>query len=405
MTLNHFDVKTAYLHGTIEEEIYMRQPPGFAATGKEKLVCKLRKSIYGLKQSARCWNRALHGALINLGFKQCSSDSCLYVGADKRGVVFLLIYVDDILVGSTEEQLIADVFESLRKEFDITNLGAVKQFLGFEVQRSNGFYNLRLSSYIRTLIKRFGLEECKPSGTPMDPGYVGINDSSQPFSDTFLYRSLIGALLYVAVNARPDIASSVSILGRKVSAPSEMDWKAAKRIVKYLKGTMELRLRFEPGQDWALIGYSDADWAGDQASRRSTTGFIFFFGVGPIAWASRRQTCVSLSSMEAEYIALSETCQELLWLRRLMADLGEDVSKATTIFEDNQSCLSFIKAERTSKRSKHIDTRRHFVKDMTERGEVILVYCPTERMVADALTKPLGATKFRQLVEMSGLSV
>ncbi|KXJ62360.1 hypothetical protein RP20_CCG010799 [Aedes albopictus] len=239
----------------------------------------------------------------------------------------------------------------------------------------------------------------------MDPGYVGESNSSQPFPDTFLYRSLIGALLYVAVNARPDIASAVSILGRKVSAPTENDWKAAKRIVKYLKGTMEMRLRFEPGKEWALVGYSDADWAGDHASRRSTTGFIFFFGSGPVAWASRRQTSVSLSSMEAEYIALSETCQELLWLRRLMADLGEDVSKATTVFEDNQSCLSFVKAERTSKRSKHIDTRQHFVKDMTERGEAALVYCPTERMVADALTKPLGATKFRQLVEMSGLSM
>ncbi|XP_055633002.1 uncharacterized protein LOC129773420 [Toxorhynchites rutilus septentrionalis] len=236
----------------------------------------------------------------------------------------------------------------------------------------------------------------------MNPGYQGADDTSQAFSDTFLYRSLVGALLYVAVNARPDIAVSVSLLGRKVSAPTEMDWKAAKRVVRYLKGTMEVRLRFDPGKDWTLVCYSDADWAGDHASRRSTTGFIFFFGNGPIAWVSRRQTCVSLSSMEAEYIALSEACQELLWLRRLMADFGEDLSKATTIFEDNQSCLSFVKAERTSKRSKHIDTRHHFVKDMAERGEIKLVYFPTEKMLADAFTKPLAATKFRQLAEMSG---
>lgn len=237
----------------------------------------------------------------------------------------------------------------------------------------------------------------------MDPSYIKSDNNSKPFEDTTKYRSLVGALLYVAVNARPDVAVSVSLLGRKVSAPTEMDWVAAKRVVRYLKGTREYRVEFGAGKGWSLGGYSDADWAGDQVSRKSTSGYIFFFGAGPVAWVSHKQSCVSLSSMEAEYVALSEACQELLWLRRLMEDLGQ-VQQCTTIYEDNQSCLSFINAERTSKRSKHIDTKRHFIKDLVDQRVVCLKFCPSERMIADILTKPLGTIMFRKMLESTGLT-
>lgn len=405
MSLQHFDVRTAYLHGKVEEEIFMRQPPGYAVAGKEELVCRLIKSIYGLKQAARCWHRALHAVLVKLGFRQCQADSCLYVRRDGRITIFLLVYVDDLLVGCVDPAKIGEVYEALKKELDIVNLGAVKHFLGYDIQFEEGVYSLRLKSYIEALVKRFNLEDCKPSKTPMDAGYTRAGNDSKPFTDITLYRSLVGALLYVAVNARPDVAVSVSLLGRKASAPTDQDWKAAKRIVRYLKGTKDMRLKFGPGDGgWNLVGYSDADWAGDLASRRSTTGYVFFFGGGPIAWVSRRQSCVSLSSMEAEYISLSDACQELTWLRRLMADLGEQQRGATIMYEDNQSCLSFVQAERATKRSKHIDTRRHFIKDLSDRGEVKLLYCPSEQMTADALTKPLGATRFWQLLRQLGVS-
>lgn len=381
----------------------MRQAPGYVVTGKEEYVCKLIKSIYGLKQSARCWNRTLHAVLDKLGFKQCQSDSCLYVCGDSENKVLLLVYVDDMLVGCRDEATIVKVYAALAKQLDITNLGAVKHFLGYDVRCDKGIYSVQLTSYIDTVIKRFGLTDCKPAKTPMEPGYSKAEVQGKPFEDTTQYRSLLGALLYVAVTARPDVAVSVSILGRRVSAPTDTDWKAAKRVVKYLKGTKNMQLVFGLGEGWKLIGYSDADWAGDQESRRSTTGFVFLFGGGAIVWASRKQSCVSLSSMEAEYIALSDTCQELIWLRRLMTDLGEKPTSATTVFDDNQSCLSFVQAERTTKRSKHIDTRRHFIKDQCERGELKLLYCPSEEITADALTKPLGGTKFQKLLGQFGL--
>ena len=222
--------------------------------------------------------------------------------------------------------------------------------------------------------------------------YLKIDETRQPFSDPTLYQSLVGSLLYLAVNARPDIAVSTAILGRKFKDPTEKDWTAAKRVLRYLKGTIAYKLCLGQSCDDKLVGYSDADWAGDQESRKSTSGNVFLFG-GPISWTSRRQNCVSLSSMEAEYVALSEACQELAWLRRLLNDFGEIQHEATLINVDNQSCISFVNTERLSRRSKHIETRERYVRELCNKNEVHLQYCPTDSMLADIFTKPLGPVK------------
>ncbi|XP_058827254.1 uncharacterized protein LOC131687216 [Topomyia yanbarensis] len=220
-----------------------------------------------------------------------------------------------------------------------------------------------------------------------------------------MYRSLVGGLLYLAVTARPDIAACTAILGRKFSAPGEADWTAAKRVLRYLKATADYSLQLGGEPDKTLIGYSDSDWAGDVVSRKSTSGFVFLFGGGVISWASRRQTSVTLSSMEAEYVALSEACQEIVWLRKLFRDFGEEQKDPTVMNEDNQGCLAFVKSERLSRRSKHIDTRENFVKDLCDKKEIVVLYCPTDLMVADGMTKPLGPLKHRKFCEMIGLSV
>ncbi|KXJ80258.1 hypothetical protein RP20_CCG025870 [Aedes albopictus] len=199
LLLKQYDVKTAYLNGTIDEELYMRQPPGFQ-TAESDMVCKLQKSIYGLKQSARCWNKALHSVLIELGFTQCNSDPCLYIRRSGRATIYLLVYVDDLLMGSTDEAEMDEIFRRLREKFDITSLGLVRHFLGHEI------YTLRLTAYIDYLVRKFGMEDAHPVRTPMDPGYTTANEGSKPFTDKTVYRSLIGALLYLAVNARPDLS-------------------------------------------------------------------------------------------------------------------------------------------------------------------------------------------------------
>lgn len=404
MLVKQYDAKTAYLNGRIEEELYMRQPPGFAAPGQEEFVCKLQKSIYGLRQSARCWNKALHAALLDIGFKQRGSDPCLYVFNSSGVVIYLLVYVDDFLMACTEEAEIDRVFVKLREKFDITSLGNVRYFLGHEIVKEGEYYTMQLTAYIDSLIEKFGMEGSKPVRTPMDTGYITQNADSKNFQDTSLYRSLVGALLYIAVNGRPDIAVSVGLLGRKVSEPNKMDWTAARRVVQYLKTTKDFKLRFGPGNGWVLTGYVDSDWAGDKYSRRSTTGYVFFYGGGPICWVSKRQDSVALSTLEAEYNALSLACQETVWLRRLLKDLDEPQLETTTIFEDNQGCLSFVKAERSSGRVKHIDTKSHYIRELCERKIVALQYCPSAEMIADALTKPLGPTMLTTFVDRLGLS-
>lgn len=342
MVVKHLDIKTAYLYGVLEEEVYMRQPPGCTVPGKEDYVCRLNRSIYGLRQSARCWHKRLHDVLTNLKFKQSSADPCLYVRDNGGSKVFLLVYVDDMLLVSASSGQLNAVTEGLKKEFEVTCLGDVRHFLGMEIRREENVYTIRLQSYISKLLEDHGMSEAKPAKAPMDPNYVKAEDKSELLKDASRYRSVVGSILYLSVVARPDIANSAGLLGRKFAAPTEQDWVAAKRVMRYLKGTISCSLRLGGDEGQLLLGFSDADWAGDLTTRRSTSGFAFMFSGGTISWASRGQTSVTLSSMEAEYVALSEACQEVVWLRQLLSDFGEHQKEATTICEDNQGCIAFV---------------------------------------------------------------
>lgn len=293
--------------------------------------------------------------------------------------------------------------EGLKKEFEVTCLGDVRHFLNMEIHREENAYTIRLQNYIRKLLEDHGMSEAKPAKAPMDSNYVKAEDNSELLQDLSKYRSAVGSLLYLSVVARPDIANSVALLGRKFAAPTEQDWVAAKRVMRYLKGTIGWSLRLGGQEDQGLLGFSDADWAGDLSTRRSTSGFAFLFCGGTISWASRRQASVTLSSMEAEYVALSEACQEAVWLRQLLVDFGESQEGATTILEDNQGCIAFVKTERVNRRSKHINTRQKFVQELCSTGQIALEYCPTDQMAADILTKPLGPQKQDRFRVMLGL--
>lgn len=245
---------------------------------------------------------------------------------------------------------------------------------------------------------------CKASRVPMASGFVQQKEEdSDSLADGQQYQSLIGALLYIAVNTRPDIAISTSILGRRVTKPTTADWNEAKRVLRYLKGTENYELHLGGGDNLQVECFVDADWAGEVDNRKSNTGYIFKFGGGLVGWGSRKQTCVSLSSTEAEYIALAECLQELQWVRRLVDDLGEQLALPIVVNEDNQSCIALVAADRISRKSKHIDTKYCFVKDLASAGIVSIRYCPTEQMEADLLTKPLGAVKLQQLREAIGI--
>uniref|UniRef100_A0AAG5CP00 Reverse transcriptase Ty1/copia-type domain-containing protein n=1 Tax=Anopheles atroparvus TaxID=41427 RepID=A0AAG5CP00_ANOAO len=402
MLTKHVDIKTAYLHGVLKEEIFMRQPPGYES-GKPNEVCLLRRSIYGLKQAARVWNTKIDEVLKTMGFIQSTADPCLYIRKKANKFLFVLVYVDDVIVICNTEEEFAKVIHVLKLNFTISTMGNLKFFLGIRIRLDDGRYCIDQQAYLERVLERFGMRDAKPSKYPMDPGFLKRKEEIGTRLDSpIAYQSLIGALLYAAVTSRPDISIATAILGRRAQNPSEMDWNEAMRVLRYLKGTLN-NVLYLGGSEQKLECFVDADWAGDERDRKSNSGFVFKFGGGIIGWGCHKQKCVALSSTEAEYVSLAECLQEVKWILKLMADVGEQLIGPVLVNEDNQSCIALTKGDRADRKAKHIDTKFNFVKDMVRDGIVQLQYCPTEHMQADLLTKPLQAVKLRQHREAIGI--
>jgi transposase InsO family protein len=397
----HYDAKTAFLNGTLSEEIYMSQPRGFEIPGGETKVCRLKKSLYGLKQAARCWNEALNNKIKDMKFEQSQSDPCLYY--NKSGVL-LLVYVDDILVFGPDVSAIQHIMEPLMQTFVIKNLGPVSKYLGIEVfVDDNGNYLISQEQYIHQIVSEAGLEDSKFSPFPIDPGYYKLL-ASPPLETNDVYRRIVGQLLYISGNTRPDIAFSVSLLGRKVENPSQTDFNEAKRVLRYLKGTIHMKLAVSRSEgDQELHCYVDADWAEDATDRKSNSGYLFHLNGGIVSWTSRKQTIVALSTAEAEYEAMCEACKEAVWLRSFLEEMGAKISLPIKMFEDNQACINIVQSESITARNKHMGVRLEYVRALNKLGVIQLVYCPSHIMEADLLTKPLGAVKLEHLRGLLGL--
>jgi hypothetical protein len=398
--LRQYDIKSAFLNGKLEEEIYMKQPPGYEHGEK---IYRLRKSLYGLKQSARVWNQTLHNTLEALGCRQNQTDNCLYVWKHGNNVCYILIHVDDLLVAGNNKESTIRLMEAVGKKFELTNLGGASHFLGIDIEKdSEGRFMISQTGYIDSIIVAAGLENANKSKFPLDTGYDKLLGT--PLESNEEYRKLIGMLLYLSTNTRPDIAASVAILSKKVEHPRDCDMTEVKRVIKYLSGTRNLKLLMnEPGGDNNIVVYSDANWAEDTVDRKSNTGYYVSLNGGTISWCCRKQDLVALSSAESEYIALAETCKEVLWLREMMKGLDIKTSESTTILTDSQSCIAMLRNQRFSHRTKHFDTRYHFIRDHVAKGDIKLEYVPTAENTADLMTKPLGGVKTEYLRRKAGL--
>lgn len=407
MEVFHMDAKTAFLNGTIDETIFMRQPPGFVVEGNSKLVCRLLKSLYGLKQSARTWHETLHRALLTAGYIQCREDPCLYYKIFDGDRCYLLVYVDDIVVACKNVAAIRDTERALRSKFKIENLGPIKEYLGMQIgKNADGIFHISQPAYIGKVIAEFNLSDAKPSAVPIGAGYEQNSEESDLLPNGANYQKLIGCLLYVAINTRPDISASISILAQKVSRPTQADWIELKRVVRYLKGSTDLKLLLgKPNDNVPLFGYADANFAEAKIDRKSNSGHIFFVFGAAVSWSCRKQTCVALSSCEAEFVSLSDACKEAVWLRRLLEEFDLDIKEPTLICEDNQSCLKLIEEENLTRRSRHIDTRRFYVKEHIVNGTIRCEYCSSENMLADMLTKSLPAPKLEKFRNGIGLNI
>ena len=406
LELHHIDVTTAFLNGVLEEEVFMKQPKGYIRPEEEHLVCKLDKSIYGLKQSPRCWNAVLDAHLKKMKFKQLKSDPCIYKSDVGGDTFFIGVYVDDIVLTGKNEAGIQEVKKMLASRFDIKDLGRLTYFLGMSVIQDQDNHTTWMGqpAYIKKLLEKQKMSDSKPVSTPVDPGsHLLKTTEDEEALEQQSYQSLVGSLMYLSICTRPDLAYAVNTLARFSSKPNASHWTAAKRVLRYLRGTVNYGIMFTKSESGELLGYSDADWAGDKEDRRSTSGYLFQMAGGPISWKSRKQESVALSTAEAEYIALSSAAQETVWIRRLVTELGDKPEGPTTLMEDNQSAIAMAKNPQFHGRAKHIDIRHHFIRERVNGGDIKLVYCPTGDMLADMLTKGLNQHQLKNLMDRAGV--
>jgi hypothetical protein len=393
--LHQLDVKTAFLNGDLEEVIYMRQPAGYEQGGP-RTVCRLRKALYGLRQAPRAWHAKLKSTLEKMGFEASVADASLFVRNQGGHVVYLLVYVDDILIASQDLATVTTVKVELGSEFDVRDLGESKFFLGMEITRSreDGTVKLSQARAIKDLVSKFELGAAKTKSTPISvTTRLCKGDSNEVDKTRVPYVQLVGSLLYLASCTRPDISQAVGALSRYMAHPTEHHWSTAKGVLRYLAGTSDLGIVFKRGEG-TLVGYCDADYAGDVDTRRSTTGYVFLFGGGAVSWSSKLQPTVALSTAEAEYMAAASAVREALWLRKLLGDLGYDCTQPVPILCDNQAALKLLVNPIVSARSKHIDVLHHFARERVALREVCFDYCRTESMIADCLTKAVPEHKF-----------
>lgn len=395
--IDQMDVRTAFLHGEINEEVYILPPAGSPVNLQPDETLKLQKGLYGLKQAPRLWNEKWETVMKELGFSPLLSDPCVY----RRGnqLLWVLLYVDDVIViGKSREEV--DKFKrSISQKLDMKDLGFLSSFLGISFTREPSGAWLSQAHYVDEILERFGMEKCKSVNTPACiPGKV--SEELSELVNQKSYQEIVGALLFLSTRTRPDISAAVNILCRHCSRPRKEDLVAAKRIMRYLQGTRKFALYFSLG-DGNLIAYSDADWGGDTADRKSTSGTLLQLAGSSILWKSSKQKSVALSTTEAEYLAISEVCKNVIWIRAMLQDFDVDMSQATPIHEDNQGAIAWTTDG--VRHAKHVSIRMNFVKEQFEQGHVKIVYCPTDQMVADILTKPLLRVKFEEHRERLGV--
>jgi Reverse transcriptase (RNA-dependent DNA polymerase)/GAG-pre-integrase domain/Integrase core domain len=406
LELDQMDVITAFLHGLLEETIYMRQPEGFVASGATQQVCHLLKSLYGLKQSPRQWYKRFDSFMVHIGFIRSDYDCCVYIKEVEKSKSFryiiLVLYVDDMLIAAEDRSEISKLKELLSKEFSMKDLGESKTILGMDIHRDRSLRRLWLtqSRYVKKVLHKFGMETAKPVSTPLAPHFRFSQEDcpktqgEKDVMSNIPYDSAVGSLIYAATCTRPDISQAVSTVSRYMSNPGKPHWEAVKWILRYLRGTTEHGILFDgaKAEKLSLSGFVDSDYGGNVDTRKSTTGFVFLLG-GCVSWRSASQSCVALSSTEAEYMAATEATKEAIWLQRMVSDLGLKHGPIQ-LQCDSQSALHLAKNPVFHARTKHIDIRYHFIREAVSEQKILLLKVDTKENAADMLTKVVTTEKF-----------
>jgi hypothetical protein len=400
--LLQFDVKNAFLHGDLTEEVYMDPPPGIEKYSNIPTVCKLKKALYGLKQSPRAWFGRFTKSMKNFGYKQSNSDHTLFLKHQNGRITALIIYVDDMVVTGDDQDEIESLQQYLALEFEMKQLGDLKYFLGIEVARSKNGIFLSQRKYILDLLTETGMLGCKPANTPIEQNHKLFHCLDATSTDKARYQRLVGKLIYLS-HTRPDIAYSVGVVSQFMHDPRKPHMDAVERILRYLKSAPGKGLLFTKNNHLKVEGYTDADWAGSANDRRSTSGYFTFVGGNLVTWRSKKQPVVARSSAEAEYRGMAFGVCELLWLRNLLRELGVDYQDAMKLYCDNTSAIEIAHNPVQHDRTKHVEVDRHFIKEKLEAGIIIFPFVKSEDQLADILTKAVASNVFDVSLDKLGM--
>ena len=415
LELEAIDISTAFLNGDIDSEVYMEVPEGVQThheNDDHKLVVRLLKGLYGIKQGPRIWARKLHSELANLGFERLECDHSVFIYKRDNIRIIIPVHVDDLLLASKIKEALANFKAELGKRFKIRDLGPVKQILGIQLERDRQSRSISLSQthYIEEIIKEH-IGDVPFNGThiPMDDLNTVLvkgpsTEEESKLMERVDYRALVGKLLYLSIATRPDIAFAVGVLCRYNDCPGPQHWNAAKRVLRYLHQTKLLKLTYSPSNSAEIFTvYSDADLGGDPRTSRSTAGYVTKIGTGAVSWGSRLQKFTALSSTEAEYTTASAAATELMWMRYFLEECGYDLTSPSVLFMDNASAIQVAKNPEHQSTMKHVHREYNWIRENVEQGLIRVAHVPSAENVADIFTKPLKRPSFTRLRDELGL--
>ncbi|KAE9060786.1 hypothetical protein PF010_g30078 [Phytophthora fragariae] len=401
------DINTAYLNAKLAIRQYLRSINGYPCKVNGHVYVVL-KALYGLRQSGREWNSELNQWLTDRGYQRSLTEPCLYYRFEEETIVYVLVYVDDILVATNNEQYKEKLFEDLNKAYGIKDQGMLTQYLGVEVERTPGQITIRQGKYAREILAKFGYEEAHAVENPMEVNArLAPIEEDEKADTSFPYREAVGMLMYLATSTRPDLAFALGQLSRFVANPSPKHVGALKRVLRYVAGTLDYGITYSRKQteakDVVLEGFCDSDWANDPEQRKSTTGFVFTLAGGALAWMSRRQSIIALSTAEAEYVAACEASMEAVAESNILQEILPHHEVKLRIGIDNQAAHVMATNPTYSRRTRHIELRWHYVREQVQKGVIELHKVRGEFNPADTFTKPLDKKRLKDMLQMTGV--
>jgi hypothetical protein len=390
--IKQLDISNAFLHSALFEKVYMEQPKGFVDKNHPHSVCKLQKAIYGLKQALRAWFNRLSSYLLDIGFTASLVDNSLFILISGSIQIFMLIYVDDIIIIGTHAVMIHNLIQLMKKEFPVKDLGSLSFFLGIQVTRDYASLHLCQSKYITNILSRTQMSGAKLAKSPYPSGSKLSRLDGEALLDPYEYRSVMGALQYCTLT-RPDIAFSVNQLCQHMHNPTAVHWFVVKRVLRFLKNTVDHGL-FYSKTTLQLNAFCDSDWAGCPDDRRSTSGSAVFLGDCLVSWSAKKQPVVSRSNTEAEYCSLAIATTELYWLRMLFQEIQIPLPVSPIIWCDNVSALSLAANPVYHARTKHIEVDYHYIREKVLNKDITISFISTSDQIADVFTKGLSSARF-----------